>query len=120
MTNVLLELSASISESRLAQMTRDLSRDISRVGITARLVEAPPAPDERGDAVTLGQIAFELISGGAVTALIGCLRAYLSSERSLNIKLTRQDGSQIEVTSHNVDSAAVERALATATSARPA
>jgi hypothetical protein len=118
MTESLLELSASIPESRLAQITQDLSRDLARAGVIAKLVEAPSAPGERGDAVTLGQIALELISSGAVAALIECLKAYLSRERSLTIKLTHPGGSQVEVTSRNIDTAVLQRALTASTHPR--
>jgi hypothetical protein len=118
MPDVLLALSASFPESRLAQVTRDLSRDLSRAGISAKPREAPVVEGERGDAALLAEITLGLVSSGAVTALIECLKAYLSRERTLAVKLTRPDGMLVEITSRNVDTAAVKEALQGATSAK--
>jgi hypothetical protein len=115
MTNVVLGLSADLPDSRLAQIARDLSRDLSRAGVSVKPVDGPVAEGERGDASLLGQLALGLVSSGAVTALIQCLKVYLSRERTLTIKLIRPDGSQVEVTSRNVDTAAVHEALRVST-----
>jgi hypothetical protein len=113
-----LSLSADIPDARLAQLTRDLERDLSRAGIQARPVETPPVPGEKGEPVTLGVLALALITHGAVTAVIECLKAYISRERALTIRLTRVDGTQVEVTARNVDTPAVRETLEAAASAR--
>jgi hypothetical protein len=118
MSNLLLGLSANLPASRIALITRDLSRDLSRAGISAKVVEAPANEGERGEAALLGQLALGLVSSGAVTALIGCLTAYLSRERALTIKLTRPDGVQVEINSHNVDQVAIRDALQAAASVK--
>jgi hypothetical protein len=101
----------NVPDVRLAQLTRELERDLSRAGIRAQSIELLPVPGERGEPVTLGVLALALITHGAVTALIECFKAYLSRERTLAIKLTRPDGTQVEVTAHNVDTPAVRVAL---------
>jgi hypothetical protein len=106
-----VSLSADIPDARLAQLTRDLERDLSRAGIRARPVEPPPVPGEKGEPITLAVLALALITGGTVKALIECFKAYLSRERTLAIRLTRADGMQIEVTSRNVDMPSVREAL---------
>jgi hypothetical protein len=113
-----LSLSADIPDARLAQLTRDLERDLSRAGIQARPVETPPVPGEKGEPVTLGVLALALITHGGVTAVIECLKAYISRERALTIRLTRVDGTQVEVTARNVDTPAVRETLEAAASAR--
>jgi hypothetical protein len=57
-----LSLSANIPDERLAQLTRDLERDLSRTGVRARPVEAPAAPGERGEPITLGVLVLALIT----------------------------------------------------------
>lgn len=119
MTDAPLTISlGKLPDARLAQLTRELERDLSRAGIQARPVEASAAPGERGDPVTLGVLALALVSSGAVTALIECLKAYLSREHALTIKLTRPDGTQVEVTGHNVDTPTVREVLDATVSAR--
>ena len=86
MADLMLGLSANLPDSRIAQISRDLSRDLSRVGIATRLVETPAVDGERGEAALLGQLALGLVSSGAVTALIQCLEAYLSRERALTAR----------------------------------
>jgi Effector Associated Constant Component 1 len=119
MTDALLivTLSADIPAARLAQLTRDLERDLSRAGIRARPVEAPPTPGERGEPITLGVLALAFITGGTVKALIECFKAYLSRERTLTIKCAR-DGMPLEVTARNVDAPAVREALEAMASTR--
>jgi hypothetical protein len=114
-----LSLSADIPDGRLAQLTRDLERDLSRTGIQGRPIDATPAIlGERGEPITLGVLALALITSGAVTAIIECFKAYLSRERALTIRLTRVDGTQVEVTARNVDTSAVRKALEAVASAK--
>jgi hypothetical protein len=117
-TPLTLSLSADMTDARLAQVTRDLERDLSRAGIQARPVEAPPVPGERGDPFTLGVLALALVTSGTVKAMIECFKAYLSRERALTIKLMRADGTQVEVTARNVDTPAMREALEAVVSAK--
>lgn len=117
-TSLIVSLSAGIPDERLAQLTRDLERDLSRAGIQARPVEAPPVPGERGEPITLGVLALALVTSGTVKALVECFKAYLSREHRLNIKLARADGTQVEITARNVDTPAVHEALQAIASAR--
>jgi hypothetical protein len=116
-TPITATLRADLPEARLAQLTSDLERDLSRAGIRARHVEAPAIPGERGEPITPGVLVLGLVTSGAVTALIGCFKAYLSRERALIIKLKCPGGTQLEVTARNVDTAALHEALKTVTSA---
>jgi hypothetical protein len=111
-----LSLSANLPETRLSQLTRDLRRDLSREGIKARVAEAPAVSGERGEPITLGVLVLALVTSGAAKALIGCLKAYLSREPALVIKLKRADGVQIEVNARNVGAPAVHAALEAAAS----
>jgi hypothetical protein len=111
-----VSLIVNVPDARLAQLTRDLERDLSRQGIKASVVEAAAVPGERGDPVTLGVLALALVTSGAVTALIGCLKAYVSREPALIIKLKRPDGMQVEVSARNVDAPNVRAALELAAS----
>jgi Effector Associated Constant Component 1 len=109
-----LKLAANTSDARLADLTRDLVRDLTRIGIEASTVEGTTAPNERGDAVMLGQIALGLVTGGAVTALIECLKAYIARERTLAVRVKRADGSEVEISAKNASDPALEQALGTA------
>jgi hypothetical protein len=111
-----LELSAKLPDARLATLTRDLGRDLSREGVKARAVEASTLPGERGEPITLGVLTLALVTSGAVKALIGCLKAYVSREPALIIKIKRKDGMQVEVNARNVDAPDVRAALEAAIS----
>jgi hypothetical protein len=106
-----VSLSADISDARLAQLTRDLERDLSRAGIQARPVEAPHVGGEKGEEITLGVLALALITTGTIKAVIECFKAYLSRERKLTIKLARADGTRVEITAQNADTPAVREML---------
>ena len=89
-TSLTVSLSADLSEARLAQLTRDLERDLSRAGVQARPIEAPPVPGEKGEPITLGVLALTLVTSGTVKAVIECFKAYLSRERALTIRLSAE------------------------------
>jgi hypothetical protein len=111
-----LRLSATLPDTRIARLTRDLERDLNRAGIKAEPVEAESSPGERGEPITLGVLALALISSGALKGLVGCLKTYLSREPSLVIKVQHPNGSQVEINSRNVDAADVRAALEVAAS----
>ena len=113
-----VRLSAEIPDTRLAQLTRDLERDLSRAGIRAQPAEVPPIPGEKGEPITLGVLVLALVTSGTVKVLIECIKTYLSRERTLTIKVARADGVQVELTSRNVDTPAVREALEAMASAR--
>jgi Effector Associated Constant Component 1 len=114
-----LSLIGDLPSPRLAQLTRNLERDLSRAGIQTRFVEGTPTPGERGEPITLGVLALALVTGGTFKAAIECFKAYLARERRLTIKLTGSNGTQVEVTALNVDSPAVREMFELAASARP-
>jgi Effector Associated Constant Component 1 len=98
-----VSLSADLPNGSLVQLTRDLERDLSRAGIEARSGQAPSVPGEKGEPVTLGVLTLAFVTTGAIKTLIGCLKAYISREPSLAIKVKRPDGTQVEVNARNVD-----------------
>jgi hypothetical protein len=108
---VVLTLVANIPPERLATVTRNLSSDLSSLGIKPLPSEQSPEQGIRGDAITLGQIALGLITSGSVTALIECLKAYIAREHSLIIKVTRPDGTTVEVNEHNISQSTTEQAV---------
>jgi hypothetical protein len=110
-----LSLSANIPDERIARLTRELGRDLSREGLTAHTPEPPAVPGERGEPVTLGLLALALLTSGTVKALIGCLKAYVSREPSLIIRLRRADGAEMEVNARNVNEPGLRAALAKVT-----
>ena len=119
MTDAPLKVSISgLPDTRLAQLTRELAFDLSRLGIKARPVELSPVPGEKGEPITLGVLALALVTTGTVKVAIECFKSYFSRERTLSMRLTSADGKQVEVTARNVDTQAVREVLETAVSAR--
>src|SRR5689334_4981174 len=118
MTDLLVSLTAELPERRMAQISRDFSRDLSREGISSKPIEQPNEPGTRGDPVTIGVIALALVTSGTIKGLIKCLTACLSMEKGLKVKVTRPDGLLVEITSRNVETAAVQEALEAAVSAK--
>jgi hypothetical protein len=52
-TSILI-LSPEVPGTKLAQISRDFRRDLSRSGFHTQPVQAASGPNERGDAFTLG------------------------------------------------------------------
>jgi Effector Associated Constant Component 1 len=107
MVSTTLSLTSNRGDAAIVNMTRDLQRDLAKADIPVKVVEAPSKPEEKGDAFSLGQLAIDLVTSGAITALVECLKAYLQRDETLSFKIKRPDGSDIEVKSHNIDSAAL-------------
>jgi hypothetical protein len=104
-------LSSNAPPERLAALTRDFTRDLSRAGMSPTLPVEPTPSGARGDAITFGQITLALVTSGAVAALIECIKAYLTRERSLIVKITKPDGTAFEVNARNVDDVGTKQAL---------
>jgi len=104
MSTTILSLESQRRDSTLAQITRDLRRDLARSDVPVHPVEESYRLGDKGDPFTIGQLALDLVTSGAVTALIGCLKAYLGRDRTLTFKVKRPDSSFVEITAHNIDS----------------
>ena len=120
MVDGLLTLTLSnLPNARLASLTHQLERDLSRCGVCTRVPKGPQSSGERGDPVTLGVLALALINRGAAASLLGCLKAYLSREKKLSIKITHQNGDLIEIDSLNIDTVSLRKTLEATISAMP-
>jgi hypothetical protein len=113
-----LSLNADLPDTRLAQLSRDLERDLSRAGVGTRPVKEPSVAGEKGEPITLAVLALAALSSSTIKAMIECFKAYLSREKALSIKLTNADGTLVEVTARNIDTPTVLEALETAVSPR--
>ncbi len=111
---VTLALTAELPGTRVAELTRDLQRDLAGAGVRTDPAAARRAPGDRGGAAAVGEIVLALVTSGAVKAVIDCLTAYLSRERTLAVRLTLANGRQLEVTARNVHAPEVAEALQSA------
>jgi Effector Associated Constant Component 1 len=95
----------------LVALVRDFKRDLQSIGIDAEPASEENTAGTRGDGVSIGQLLLAAVSGGAVPALIGCLKAYLARDASLVYRVEHSDGSKLEISAKNVDKKDVESAL---------
>jgi len=100
-----------VTDSRLSHLGSDLRQSLVKVGISAVPIEEKAPLGTRGDISLIGQLALELLSSSAVVALIECLKAYITRERKLVIKLRRPDGMEILLSAQNIDDPALRSAL---------
>ena len=92
-----LVLSADIPEARLAAMTRDLIRDLSRAGVDARASERPAGPGERGLGLGLGEIVVLYLAHGGAVLLAECIKNYVFREPTLKVAVLGADGKPVTV-----------------------
>jgi hypothetical protein len=115
MTDVAFAVEAELAPDRLDGLTRDLIRDLGRVGMQARAVETLAGPGDRGVMTSIGKFVVETLWGGkTATALLDVLKAYLSRESSLRISIIKPDGTKIEIDTKNVGSGVVAKFLGAA------
>lgn len=100
----------------MRDLLRELGSHLSRLGIPVQPVQQPADPDARG-ADIFSQLAIGVVSGGALVALIDCLKSYLSRDSKIAIELKNADGRQVSITAQNVDSASIKASLEAVVSA---
>jgi hypothetical protein len=110
-STVFLSVSAGGSAERAQSIARTLASDLRRGGIQAEESYHQGSPGTRGDALSVGQLVLAFLTGGAATALIECLRAYLTRDDTLSIDLSTNDGKKITINSKNVSSADTEKVI---------
>jgi len=106
-----LALSQDMPPERLARLTRDLTRDLSRAGVSARPVEGQAASAERGLLTELGQLAIEFLGNAGVAAALDVLKGYVSRERKLSINVELPKGGKFTIDASNIDSAELRATL---------
>jgi hypothetical protein len=110
-TTLTLSVNTDLGDAILAQLTRDLQRDLTKLGVPVPETKTFAGPGERGDVFTLGQFAIDLVTSGTVVALLECIKAYFARDSTLKIAIKRPDGSDINVTLHNLNSTEIRAQL---------
>jgi len=97
--NVGIEISGqAVDEDEIARLTRELLRDVrSDAAPEAHLVTTPSADHTKGDAVSVGQIALALVSGGAISKLIQAVFGFLGRHRKLEIEVQNAPGKKMKI-----------------------
>ena len=110
---VTLALEANLSDRRIADLSRELTRDIRRSTDFAADPETRPArPGERAlGAPLLGRIALTFISAGSATALINVLKSYIERDRRVTFRFSSPDGTTLELAADHLEAADVTPAL---------
>jgi hypothetical protein len=108
---------ADASDDQIATRTRALLKDIREdADPHARLVTKDAGEGARGDAVSIGQIALALVSGGAITSFIRSMFGYLGRHRKIEIEVQNTARKKLKLKWDYVDSHGEDKALALVTS----
>jgi hypothetical protein len=108
---VLGVLGSEISDDRIGAATRELLRDIrADADPQARLITENATAGSKGDAVSIGQIALALVTGGAVGKLIECVFTFLSRNKKLQIELTNESGAKLAINAEYVSRHGIDQA----------
>jgi hypothetical protein len=110
---IYLTLQSDRRSEALQDLTRDLVRDLRSVDdLDAVTVTRSPQPGEKPvDVALLGQIVLTFLSGGAATALIGCLKGYIDRDRSLRVRFKSKDGTELELEGRHFEAASVDETI---------
>jgi hypothetical protein len=97
--NIQIVLSGNgVPEEGIASATRELLKDIrADVDPRAQLVKGGSELGTKGDAVTLGQIALGLVTGGPLGKLVEGLFAFLGRNRKLVIETRNAAGESLKI-----------------------
>ena len=110
---VTLALEADLRDERVADLSRELSRDLQRgTDLEVEEVTRPAEPGERAvGAPLLGRIALTFITAGSATALINVLQSYVERDRGLRFRFSSGDGTTLELDADHLDAENVASAL---------
>ncbi|HEX8830402.1 MAG TPA: hypothetical protein VF705_04510 [Longimicrobium sp.] len=94
-----LQLFHAAGEGEAARLTSRLAEELSRPGnIRAEAQVRPARPGERAaDVPLLGQLALTFLGGGAATALINIIGAWLPRKSETKIVLKLADGTELSL-----------------------
>lgn len=102
-----------LSDERRQILTRELAVTLRReTPIRPTVAEAPPAPGEKGDAITVGTLLLTFLSSGAAVALFQVVRTYFERDSSLEIELQRSDGARFAIRAKHVSPEQIDETIA--------
>lgn len=111
--------SPDLDEEELDQARTNLLDELVELdGCTAEVLpEGKAPPGAKGEPVTLGTIVISLASAGVLTALVECLRSWLSRDDRHRVQLLAEiEGNTIFIDSTQFSGEEVERLVAMVTS----
>lgn len=94
----------NISPVQSARIKNDFVREIERHGVRLGGEVDNPEVGTRGITLDVSQVLITFMTGGAAVALIDCMKAYLSRQEQMSIKLTSADGRSLEINATDVNS----------------
>jgi hypothetical protein len=102
-----------VSDDDRALQARALQRTLGEAlpDVTVSRAAEDRKPGEKGDPITLGTIALALVTSGAVGALIGCLKATISRDRHVKLKIRLGNGRTVDIDAKNIDQKEVRQLL---------
>jgi len=107
-----LTISGDLEDREIQSLARGVVRSLRRESdVEAELAEENAGPGARGDAITLGTIAITFLTSGSAVALFNILKSYLDRNSSLDVRLKRADGAELELSAENVKAGQVEKTL---------
>ena len=103
--NLMLE-SEDFDEDSIQNLTREICTTINReTDFDASIGEQKSAIGTKGDPITIGAIVLAVLgTGGGAAALINVFKSFVDRSKELSIKLKKQNGDEIEISSKNIDS----------------
>lgn len=111
--------SPDLDAEELDQARTNLLSELAELdGCTAEaLPEGEAPPGAKGEPVTLGTIVISLASAGVLTALVKCIRSWLTRDDSRRVQLLAEiEGNTIFIDSTQFSGEEVERLVAMVTS----
>ncbi len=106
--------STELNDDRLQALTADLCRIINNeFNIEAVLAEGPAQKGAKGEPITLGIIILTFLSSGSAIALLNILKSYFDREPSINMKIKREDGTEIAIAAKNMSPEQIKEIIGT-------
>ena len=110
-----LAVDASLDPSRFAALSRDLQSTLSQQdGLQASYASEAPGPSDRAIEIPLmHQLLVGFVGVGALKALIECLQAYITRERSLTYEITTDDGKTLKLSAKDFSTGNIDQLAST-------
>lgn len=106
-------LGGDLTDERVASATRELLKEVrGEADPQARLVTREGEPNSKGDLLSLGEIALELVKGGPISKLVEGLFAFLNRNAKLDIEVENATGQKLKLNMEFVNHHGTETAFA--------
>lgn len=92
---------------RAAAALEELRRHLVKNEVRASFSQSSTVEGARADGTLLAELAIGLVSGGALVAVVDCVKSLLTRDSKMSIEVQEEGGRLVKITAENVKQAEI-------------